>query len=259
MLLGIDHLVIAVPDPDDAAAALESTVGLRATGGGRHETLGTFNRLVWLGDTYLELIGVWDRARAETSWVGAPTVHALDRGGGLATWALASDDLDAEVGHLRDQGAELQGPMSGERRRTDDRVVRWRLAAPAQLGPEGPPFWIEHDPTAAEWSADERMERAAQVHPLGGPCRLEVLELPVIDQRAVAARSMALLRSTGLRFRPSLAGAGARDADVGPEQRVRLLPAGSLARPTVRLRAPVEQPRDLEALGLRWVVRSSPI
>ena len=63
-------------------------------GGGRHETLGTFNRLVWLGDTYLELIGVFDRAIAERSWVGAPTVRALDAGGGLATWAVATDDID---------------------------------------------------------------------------------------------------------------------------------------------------------------------
>ena len=60
MLLGIDHLVIAVPDPDAAAADLEAALGLAATGGGRHERAGTFNRLIFLGDAYLELIGVWD-------------------------------------------------------------------------------------------------------------------------------------------------------------------------------------------------------
>jgi hypothetical protein len=36
MFLGIDHLVIAVADPDDAAAQLEADLGLEATGGGRH-------------------------------------------------------------------------------------------------------------------------------------------------------------------------------------------------------------------------------
>ena len=36
MRLGIDHLVIAVPDPDAAAALLEAAIGLAVTGGGRH-------------------------------------------------------------------------------------------------------------------------------------------------------------------------------------------------------------------------------
>ena len=71
MFLGIDHLVIAVTDPDHATAQLERVLGLAATNGGRHDALGTFNRLVWLGDTYVELIGVFDRALAERSWMRA--------------------------------------------------------------------------------------------------------------------------------------------------------------------------------------------
>ena len=97
MFVGIDHLVIAVADPDGAALDLERHLGLEATGGGRHEALGTFNRLVWLGDLYLELIGVSDRSLAERSWIGAPTVRTLEAGGGLATWAIASDALADDV------------------------------------------------------------------------------------------------------------------------------------------------------------------
>jgi hypothetical protein len=40
MLVGIDHLVIAVDDPDEAAAQLELEPGLAATGGGRRDRLG---------------------------------------------------------------------------------------------------------------------------------------------------------------------------------------------------------------------------
>ena len=61
MLLGIDHLVIAVRDPDAAAATIERDLGIAFTGGGRHDAWGTFNRLAFLGDSYLELIGVFDR------------------------------------------------------------------------------------------------------------------------------------------------------------------------------------------------------
>jgi hypothetical protein len=83
---------------------------------------------------------------------------------------------------------------------------------------------------------------------------MEVLELPV-PAAGVAARSASLLRACDLRFRPSLAGGGARDATVG-RQTIRLRPAGHDDPPTVRLRAPEAVAPDMsEALGLRWVVR----
>src|SRR5689334_4616094 len=94
MLLGIDHLVLAVADPDAAAAELEAKLGLTSGGGGRHEAMGTFNRLIWLGDAYLELVGVFDRELALESWFGRPVVESLDRGGGLVTWVVAVDDID---------------------------------------------------------------------------------------------------------------------------------------------------------------------
>ncbi|HEX5825890.1 MAG TPA: VOC family protein, partial [Candidatus Limnocylindrales bacterium] len=67
MITGIDHLVIAVEDPDAAAETMEADLGLAVTGGGRHEGAGTYNRLAFLGETYLELIGVYDRAMVAAS------------------------------------------------------------------------------------------------------------------------------------------------------------------------------------------------
>ena len=77
MLLGIDHVVLAADDPEAAAAELETRLGLVASGGGRHEALGTFNWLVWLGDAYLELLGVFDRELAAGSWLGRPALDSL--------------------------------------------------------------------------------------------------------------------------------------------------------------------------------------
>lgn len=256
MFLGIDHLVIAVADPDAAAAVLEGVVGLEATAGGRHEALGTFNRLVWLGDSYLELIGVFDRSLAVASWIGAPTVRALDAGGGLATWAIASGALDDDVQRLRASGGDLGDPQPGQRRRPDGAVVTWRLAAPRRLGPAEPPFLIEHDPTSAEWTPTDRAIRAGERHQIGGPVRLEALELSVDDANATIQR---FGRTVGLRFRPSLAGGGSRDAAVG-RQTVRLRPrrGGEAAPATVHLTvaAPIE-PRTVETLGCRWLVRAA--
>jgi hypothetical protein len=252
MFLGIDHLVIAVADPDEAAGLIERELGLAATGGGRHDALGTFNRLIWLGDSYLELIGVFDRALAAASWLGAPTLRTLDMGGGLATWAIATDELDHDVAALRPTGSDLGEPIVGARRRTDGRVVRWRVSMPHQLGPDDPPFLIEHRPTSAEWTPTDRANRSAQRHPIGGPVRIEALELPVDDLNGTIQR---LLRTTGLRFRPSLSGGGSRDADIGG-QTVRLRPRrGGSGSVVIRLVAPVPEPRTAQLLGCRWVVR----
>jgi len=196
MLLGIDHVVLACPDPDATATALESRLGLASTGGGRHDALGTMNRLAWLGDAYLELVGVFDPGLASRSWLGGPVLAALDGGaeGGLVTWAIAVDDLDEALRWAPpDHG--LIGPLDGERRRPDDRVVRWRLARPKVLSPSAP-FLIEHDPEAAEWSPAERADRADQQHPLGGRAGLVGLEIQVASPAVAAGRLRSLLAAS---------------------------------------------------------------
>ena len=80
---------------------MEADLGLAVTGGGRHEHAGTFNRLAFVGDTYLELIGVFDRSLAAASTafaVARASLAVLDEGReGLAAWAVATDDVEAEV------------------------------------------------------------------------------------------------------------------------------------------------------------------
>lgn len=246
--------MIAVGDLDEASDELERLVGLAATGGGLHPALGTQNRLAWLGDTYVELVSIADRTVAEASWLGAPAMAALQLGGGLATWAMATDAIDGDVAALRSNGARLGDPMAGARERPDGTFVRWRLAVGEVLGPAEPPFLIEHDPTSAEWTAQDRAARAVQDHPIGGPVRLEVLELPVSD---VPAAVHVFGRAADLRFRPSLSGGSARDANLG-RQVVRLRSArGGTGRPVVGLASPAGDGRSVDALGCRWTVRQS--
>jgi Glyoxalase-like domain len=248
MFVGIDHLVIAVCDPDAAVDALAAALGLDPGDGGRHDRLGTRNRLIWLGDSYLELIGVFDSDLARDSWVGRPTLGVLasDRGTGLATWAIASDAIDADVAQLASAGSDIGSPQSGERRRPDGSVVSWRLAAAGSLGASDPPFLIEHDRTSAEWTAEDRAARAAQ------PANLVVLELAVDDVAGMTGR---FLRTLGIRFRPSLVGRGARDADIGPQVvRFRPLGRGMEASTTVRIAHPGAPDAQTDLFGCRWIV-----
>jgi len=214
MLTGIDHLVIAVADPDAAAADLEAALGLAATAGGRHERAGTFNRLIFLGDTYLELIGAWDRALASANPIGAAALAALDAGApGLVTWAIATDDARRTVEVLREVGSSIGDAVAGERIRPDGGVVRWHVATAPPLAIDRPPFLIEHEPGGPEWSDEARHARAAFVHPFGGKAQIVGLELAVARPADVAAACAATI---GMAFRPAPgAGPGELEALVG--------------------------------------------
>lgn len=189
MITGIDHLVIAVASVEAAATVLEQELGLAISGGGRHEAMGTYNRLAFLGDTYVELIGVFDAALVRTSPAFAVAGAALDQletgRDGLATFALATDDIARDVARLRATGSPIGEPVAGARRRPDGELVRWVTAFPP-LGPAQPPFLIEHEPAGAEWGLEAREARAAFRQPVGGRVRLSTLEVAADDAVATA-------------------------------------------------------------------------
>jgi hypothetical protein len=90
----IDHVIYATTDLDAAASRLERELGLVARGGGRHEGLGTHNRIVPLGGGYLELLAVADPHEAARSEFGRGLQERLQRtGDGLFGWVVAVDDV----------------------------------------------------------------------------------------------------------------------------------------------------------------------
>jgi hypothetical protein len=90
-----DHVIYATADLDAAAARVEEVLGVAAVPGGRHEGLGTHNRIVPLGGGYLELLAVADRAEAERSPLGAAVLARIARAGdGLMGWAVAVEDVE---------------------------------------------------------------------------------------------------------------------------------------------------------------------
>lgn len=247
MIRGIDHLVIACADPDAAADELQAAVGLTATGGGRHDGLGTFNRIVWLADgSYLELIGVEDRDAASRSPVGAAAIAALDQHReGLAGWALRDDDLELTVGALPD-GAF--GPVvHGTRTRPDGELVEWWAAFPAaSVAPDAVPFLIQHAYVGLEWGHAALAERATFRHALGSPVILARLDLATDDPPSTAALFHERL---GLDF---WAVADLAVAQVGSHV-IRLIPRREMAVPAViTLGAEVDTPHTADLLGLRF-------
>lgn len=248
MIRAIDHLVIATDDPDRAARELEDAVGVRCTGGGRHDGLGTRNRLAFLADgSYLELIGVDDPELAKANPVGSAALRALEeRGGGLATYALLVDELESTVDALRAAGSSLGPVQPGSRVRDDGEVVRWWIAYPdTALGPAGPPFLIQHEYAGAEWGPEAVAERRRFAHPIGSPVSLARLDVASAEPPSAAAQLHAEL---GIDL---WAVADLAVADIGPHV-LRLVPTREMATPAVvTLAADVETPRTVELLGLR--------
>ena len=121
----IDHVIYATSDLDVAAARIESELGVRVVPGGRHEGLGTHNRIVPLGDGYLELLAVCDPEEAARSALGSALKARLEQSGdGLMAWALAVDDvqpvatrLDTWVSTIAREGltAQLTGLLEAMR------------------------------------------------------------------------------------------------------------------------------------------------
>lgn len=90
----IDHVIYATGDLDAAAARLEAELGVPVRPGGRHEGLGTHNRIVPLGGGYLELLAIADPEEAARSPLGRAIQASIDQtGDGLVGWAVAVDDV----------------------------------------------------------------------------------------------------------------------------------------------------------------------
>jgi len=134
----IDHVIVCVPDLDDSVAAFEADHGVTTVSGGRHRRHGTANRLVPLGDTYIELVAVVDVKEAEGSlfgrWVAARSSRPVADG-----IAIGTDDLDSICARLALEPVTMSRPAdTGEE-------LRWRIAGMEQLVTSGLPFFIQWD------------------------------------------------------------------------------------------------------------------
>jgi hypothetical protein len=159
MSLELDHVIYAVDDLDAAAASLFEREGLASVPGGRHEGWGTANRIVPLGDTYLELITVVDVDEAESSDFGRAVRRALTEDRPLVGWVVATDDIGAVAKRL-DLDVEEKSREAG-----DGETLRWRLAGVERALKAGAlPFFVEWQvpPERHPGAADVRHEADAE-------------------------------------------------------------------------------------------------
>ena len=147
----IDHAIWATSDLDAAAARFEREHGLASTGGGRHEGMGTHNRIVPLGGGYLELLAIADADEAAASPLGRFVDAAIE---GWMGWAVVVDDVDAVAERLGTEitviaRAGFTARLTGVVEALAEPTLPFFLARdegtpdPGEGGPAGGLTWIE--------------------------------------------------------------------------------------------------------------------
>ena len=166
-MYAIDHVVLAVTDLEEAGERLHREHGLASAPGGVHPRWGTANRIVPLGQDYVELIAVVDPAGGRTTALGRALL-ALTRDGRERWFAVCLSDTEIEVTAAR-LGLTVE---PGERMRPDGSRLRWQGAGIEDADRDAwLPFFIAWDVPAALHPGRAAIEHDAAVL---GIARVEV-------------------------------------------------------------------------------------
>jgi glyoxalase-like protein len=161
----LDHVLIAVPELRAAGLEIEEHYGLASVEGGYHPAWGTANRIVPLGDSYLELIAVVDAAKAGKSAIGRWVASAVSSTPRPLGWAVRTAQLDEVARRL---GLSVH---AGSRTTPGGDEVHWRSAG-LDLAAAEPslPFFIE-------WGPNTRLPGRAEIQHSAGAARIARLVL----------------------------------------------------------------------------------
>jgi hypothetical protein len=185
----IDHVIYAARDLEATTERLEKEYALVATGGGRHDGIGTHNRTIPLGGGYLEVLAIADPAEAASSDLGRAVSQRIEAGDGLMGWAVAVEDvaehaerLGLDVSDISRQG--MSAKLAG---------LAESMAEPSL------PFFIQRDPAIPDPGAEGDAGGIRWLQVTGDVDRLERWigdsELPVrIDPGEPAVNAMCIGR-----------------------------------------------------------------
>ena len=95
-MLTFDHIAITAETLQEGVDWVETCLGVKLAGGGKHALMSTHNRLLALGDIYLEVIAADPEAPApgHPRWFDMDRFHGRPR---LTNWIARTDDIEAEV------------------------------------------------------------------------------------------------------------------------------------------------------------------
>ncbi len=121
-MLELDHLAVAASTLEEGVAVVEEALGVSLAGGGEHPLMATHNRLLGLGNVYLEVISVNPEAPAPAHlrWFDLDNFSGAPR---LTNWICRTQDMAAAISAAPD-GVGVPVELA----RAD---LRWQMAVPA--------------------------------------------------------------------------------------------------------------------------------
>jgi hypothetical protein len=167
-VLELSQVIFGVGDLDAATERFRD-LGFEVLDGGIHPGVGTANRVIPLGQEYLELLGVVDADRAAASEYGRALLRAVEHGDRLVRWSIRTDFID-DVAALLGLDVEPR-----QRARPDGEVLTWRAAGlDLALADATMPFFMQ-------WDRDEQYPGALPAAHPNGARRVSSLAIAPTD------------------------------------------------------------------------------
>lgn len=186
MRLTFDHFVISAASLDEGVAWLEERLQVKMAGGGKHAAMGTHNRLLGLGDLYLEVIATDPAAAApeRARWFGLDHFKGPPR---LSHWVARCDDLEAALSVAPEGCGTPLALARGD--------YRWQMAVPAS-------GFLPYDGAYPALIAWEGATHPAAALPDSG-LRLETLEIGHPEAQHIADILAPEFRDARIAFIPA--------------------------------------------------------
>ena len=141
----IDHIVYCVSDLEAAVAYFKNLLGVEPVVGGAHQSKGTKNALLNLGNQcYLEVLSIDEDNNTFTGnrWMGIDLLQKPK----ITRWSLKSKDLKKDSSILSKYSSELSHISEGSRMTGNGNLLSWEMILPAS-SPE-----VELMPFMTDWS-----------------------------------------------------------------------------------------------------------
>lgn len=167
MRLGFDHIAVSAETLAAGVEAVEAALGLPLAGGGQHPHMATHNRLIGMGDLYLEVIAA-DPGQPRPGW---PRWFDLDNFTGrprLTNWVAASADLAGDLAICPEGTGKPVALQRGD--------YRWQMAIP----PDGKLPFDGAFPALIQWEGPLHPARALP------DCGLRLIRLEIAHPEARA-------------------------------------------------------------------------
>lgn len=199
--IGIDHILIGVPDLDRTMDDLAKTLGVRPVYGGKHPR-GTHNALLSLGaHSYLEFIALQPGVAGAD--IGMSDLVGLTKPVPIG-WAVAAPSAPSLRSSLAQGDFALSEPEAGSRTTPSGEILRWQTLGLA-ADPGGAPFFIV-------WSPETR--HPANTSPKG--CSLVGLQISSPDAKQLRSLCTTLALPVEVLAGPEVRFSVALDCPKGP-------------------------------------------